>query len=429
MNRKVLIISPYFPPVNVADMQRIRMSLPYFKNFGWDAEVVTVDPRYSDLAKDDLLIQSIPLDITIHQVNALDKTWTSRLGLGNIALRSLPFYKKKVNQLLHAYKFDLIYFSTTQFPICVLGKYWKKKFNIPYVIDMQDPWHSEYYKDKPKHQRPPKYWFSYRLNKYLEPIAMKQLDGLMAVSEQYINDLKTRYPAIKNVPEATITFGAFEPDMEIAEKNRDLFKSLIQPGFTNLVYIGRGGADMHKAVGVLFKALQQGLQTEKETYGKLKVYFIGTSYAPRGQGKPTISPLAKQYGLDDHVVEITDRISYYQTLITLNQADALFIPGSDDPKYTASKIYPYLLTGKPLLTIFNSESPAISVLKDYGVKFAYSYDSTDNISLKVIDFFRDIINGPNTPQNYNKSAIKKYSAENMTRQQCHLFDKIMTNNI
>jgi hypothetical protein len=58
--KRVLIISPYFPPSNAADMQRVRMSLPYFAEFGWQAEVVTVDERYSDLVKDELLTQSLP---------------------------------------------------------------------------------------------------------------------------------------------------------------------------------------------------------------------------------------------------------------------------------------------------------------------------------------------------------------------------------
>jgi len=71
--KKVLIISPYFPPVNAADMQRVRMSLPYFKQFGWDAEVVTVDPRYSDFVKDDLLLETVPAGLKIYGVNAFSK--------------------------------------------------------------------------------------------------------------------------------------------------------------------------------------------------------------------------------------------------------------------------------------------------------------------------------------------------------------------
>ena len=405
-------------------MQRIRMSLPYFKAFGWDAEIVTVDPQYSDIAKDELLTQSVPGDIKIHRVKALDKKWTSKLGLGSIALRSLWFYRQKVNELLSANKFDLVYFSTTQFPVCVLGSYWKKKFNIPYVIDMQDPWHSEYYRDKPKDQRPPKYWFSYRLNKYLEPIAMKHVNGLLAVSEHYIKDLKVRYSAIQNAPAAVIPFGAFEPDIQIAESNKYAFENLISPGFINIVYVGRGGADMHKSIAVLFHALREAKERDKDLFGKLKIHFIGTSYAATGQGKPTILPLAKQYGLDDLVVENTDRISYYHALITLKQADALFIPGSDDPKYTASKIYPYLLTGKPLLAIFNSGSPALEVLREYGAEFAYSYDRTIDLDLKILGFIKNVISGNFSDTCYNEDAIKKYSAESMARKQCNLFEQV-----
>jgi len=427
MNKKVLIISPYFPPSNAADMQRVRMSLLYYKKFGWEAEVVMVDPQYSDIAKDELLIRSVPRDVKIHQVKALDKKWTSKLGLGSIALRSLWYYKKKVDQLLTVSKFDLIYFSTTQFPVCILGNHWKKKNNIPFVIDMQDPWHSDYYKDKPKHQRPPKYWFSYSLNKYLEPKAMKHADGLIAVSAQYIKDLKDRYPVIKGIPAATVTFGAFEPDMQIAESNKYLFKTLISPEHINIVYVGRGGSDMHKAVAVLFHALQKISQRDKDVFKKLRIYFIGTSYASKGQGRPTILPLAEQYGVNDIVSEITDRISYYHTLITLKQADALFMPGSDDPKYTASKLYPYLSTQKPLLAIFNSGSPALSVLREYGARFTFDYDSGESTTEKVIDFLKDLINGSLQKPIYSTEAIEKYSAENMTRQQCILFDKVTDN--
>ncbi|MDB5136110.1 MAG: hypothetical protein JWP37_2713, partial [Mucilaginibacter sp.] len=408
-----------------ADMQRIRMSLPYFKDFGWDAEVVTVDTSFTEILKDDLLLQSIPADAKIHTVKAFNKRWTSKLGLGSLALRSLWFYRKKVNQLLKETRFDLIYFSTTQFPVCVLGAYWKKRFGIPYVIDMQDPWHSEYYQDKPSEQRPSKYWFSYRLNKYLEPVAMKHVDGLISVSESYIHDLKERYPQIKNIPAATITFGAFAPDLKIADDNRHLFTSLLDPEFTNIVYIGRGGADMHQAISVLFKALKDGFDMEPQIFNKIKIYFIGTSYAPNGMGKPTVLPLAKEFGVDSNIVEITDRISYYHSVATLQQADALFIPGSDDPKYTASKIYPYLLTRKPLLAIFNSKSSAIAILQEYGAEFVYSYNQLNDAGIKVYNFLKHAANPDIKEYDYNAAAIEKYAAKNMTGTQCLLFTAVL----
>jgi hypothetical protein len=41
--KKVLIISPNFPPVNGADMHRIRQSLPYVRAWGWQPGVLAVD--------------------------------------------------------------------------------------------------------------------------------------------------------------------------------------------------------------------------------------------------------------------------------------------------------------------------------------------------------------------------------------------------
>ena len=421
--KRVLIISPYFPPCNAADMQRVRMSLPWFRQFGWDAEVVAVDPKYADVAKDALLAESVPDDIKVHYLKAFNKKATSKLGLGSIALRSLYYYRKKVNQLLRQNKFDLVYFSTTQFPVCILGGYWKRKFNVPYVIDMQDPWFSHYYQDKPKHHRPPKHWFSYRLNGYLEPIAMRKVDGLISVSPDYIDELRSRYAETKYIPASTITFGAMADDFRIAAYHEKDFSQLLGPGFTNIVYIGRGGSDMHGAITPLFKALKTGLTNNPDGFNDLKIYFIGTSYAPAGQGIPSIIPLAVQFGVEGNIVEITNRISYFHTLSVLNKADALFIPGSDDPRYTASKMFPYLLTGKPTLALLNSKSPAHAVLHEYGAKYIYEYDGDDTVVNNITAFLLNVVNNAFAKQEYNTAAVEKYSAENLTHEQCKLFDE------
>ncbi|MDF2434017.1 MAG: hypothetical protein JWP44_3648 [Mucilaginibacter sp.] len=405
-------------------MHRIRVSLLYFKEFGWEPEVVTVDPRYSDMVKDELLIQSIPADIKIHTVKAFNKKWTSKLGLGSLGFRSIWYYRQKVNELLKNNKYDLIYFSTTQFPVCILGSYWKKRFNIPYVIDMQDPWYSEYYKYKPKNERPPKYQIVYGLHKILEAKAMKTVDGLISVSEYYINDLKKRYLFLKDVPTATITFGAFKPDLEIAADHHGKFEFLLDSGFKNIVYVGRGGLDMHKAITPVFKALKKGLKDNFELFKKTKFYFIGTSYVVAGSGEPTILPLAKRYGVEDHIVEITDRISYYHTILTLQQADALFIPGSADAKYSASKIYPYLLAKKPLLAIFNKNSNAVVILKESTDKaIILTFDKeiqqpSDTIYKLLSNWGNDLFSPISlTPK------FEKYSAKNLTGKQTLLFDQ------
>jgi hypothetical protein len=183
--------------------------------------------------------------------------------------------------------------------------------------------------------------------------------------------------------------------------------------------------DMHTAITPVFEVLKKGLSDDPELFNRLKFYFIGTSYAPSSQGIPTILPLAEKFGVQDNVVEITSRIGYYHTLNTLLHADALFIPGSDDPKYTASKIYPYLLTYKPLLAIFNSQSSAIKILEEFGAAKAYSYDCTPQINVKIDTFLKQVVNGNTIKPAYNPLAIEKYSARMMTKYQCELFNAVL----
>ena len=148
--KKVLIISPHFPPINAADMHRIRMSLPYFEKYNWKAHIVTVDLGYVEGFTDNILYNSVPKGTEITYVKALNQKWTRKMGLGSLSIRSLPYYFSAVNQILKKEKFDLIFFSTTMFHVGALGAFWKRRFKIPIVFDLQDPWRNDFYLSKPK---------------------------------------------------------------------------------------------------------------------------------------------------------------------------------------------------------------------------------------------------------------------------------------
>jgi len=424
--KKVLIISPYFPPANTADSQRVRMSLPYFEKFGWDAEVVAVDEQYIDSLKDPLLLQSIPATIKIHRVKAFSKKWTAKFGLGSLALRSLWYYLKKVNQLLKKQEFDLIYFSTTEFPICILGAYWKKKFKTPYIIDMQDPWHTDYYQDKPRSQRPKKYWFSYRLNKYLEPVALKNADGVISVSKAYIDTLHQRYPHLIDKPNEVITFGAFEPDFSIAKKNHTKLKLVFPQTASNLnlMYIGRGGEDMRSSLELLFGAFKQGISQFPQLFETIKLYFIGTSYAPTGKGTLTIAPVAEKFGISSYVTEYTDRIGFYQSINNLHHADGLIIIGSEQAAYTASKVYPYILSGKNLLGIFNAESSAGKVILQCNAGHLITLNQSPVKAFETFkNYIEDILSHKKPQTDWN--AFQPYTANYLTERQVDVFEQVI----
>lgn len=423
--KTVLIISPHFPPINGADMHRVRQSVWYFQDFGWKPIVISVHENFVESSIDLLLLDSVPLNCRIEKVQAFSSKWTRKIGLGALALRSLFYYYIKIKKLVKTEKIDLIYFSTTQFPVLVLGTLFKKKYHIPFIIDMQDPWYSTYYLDKPKNQRPQKFWFSFFMNKILEPIAMKDCNGLISVSDDYITTLTSRYKNLLKVPSKTITFGAFEKDIEIAQKLTIEHECLKNEGKFPIIYVGRGGFDMQKAIAIIFGVFKRGIIEYPKIFKQFYFIFLGTSYAPNGKGIKTIEPLAEKMGIAEYVNEYTDRMPYFNGLNLLTKASLLLAIGSDDPSYTASKLYPYVLIKKPFYGIFHPKSSAVKILKDLNAGVVNTFD--DEMDSIYNDFKKTIIEILNSTFNVltDWNRFESYSARSMTKQQVEIFNKVL----
>ena len=170
MARRVLIVSPHFPPINAPDHQRVRMSLPYFEEFGWRPTVLAVRPEDTEGTDDPLLERTLPDLIEIIRTGALPVRWTRRLGLGNLALRALPAFWRAGNRLLARERFDAVYFSTTMFAVMALGPLWRRRFGVPYILDFQDPWIQNYY-NQPGAGPPPGGRFKTRVQPVSRPAA------------------------------------------------------------------------------------------------------------------------------------------------------------------------------------------------------------------------------------------------------------------
>jgi glycosyltransferase involved in cell wall biosynthesis len=431
--KRVLIISPHFPPVNSADMHRVRQSLPYFREFGWEPVVIAVEEAFVEsYSTDPLLLHTIPDNIEVHKVKAWKAGATRKIGLGSLSMRAYFFFQKKGDELLRRRKFDLVYFSTTAFHVMALGPRWKKKFGVPFILDIQDPWRSDFYLDKPKSERPPKFLISYTIDKYLEARTVPRADGIISVSQGYCDTFVDRYPDMKKDRCRVIPFGASTRDFEIMQQYiRQVGCVTFRKDKMNLVYVGRGGYDMGFALDILFMALLKGIESEPSLFSQVHLWFIGTSYAPPGEGRPTIRPLAQKRGVDEYVTEITDRIPYFETLFLLRQSGALVVPGSTDTSYTASKIYPYILAQKPLLALFYKDSSVLEVLHAMGYTTVIPYDHTvnppDRYVDQCLDAFRTVLDQGSAKRPFvDLDSFERYTAKARTAEQVEFFNKTIS---
>jgi hypothetical protein len=135
-------------------------------------------------------------------------------------------------------------------------------------------------------------------------------------------------------------------------------------GYFHISYVGRGGPDMIAALRALFEAIRLGRQSAPELYKRVRMHFVGTTYAPKAEGLYQVLPVARECGVDDIVEERPGRVQHLEAIQILLDSDALVVVGSEAPHYTASKIFPYILAAKPLLAIFHEESSAVKILKE-----------------------------------------------------------------
>jgi hypothetical protein len=412
-------------------MHRIRQSINYYEKYGWKPIIISVDPRDTEAYKDETLLETIDSDINRHIVRIPPPGLTRKIGLGSIALRSLiPIYKEG-NALIEKYKPDLIFFSTTQFPIMILGRLWKKKWNIPYVLDFQDPWHTEHYMKLPKNQRPPKYWFSYRLNKFLEPAALLNASGLISVTEAYIKTFHERYPLTKKIPYKIIPFGASEKDIDTKFHKYipKFFDSSIMHKKKKIVYTGVINNEMLPIIELLFQAFDQ---IRKENILLLQNYcvaFIGTNYGSGKNKHSKLADLIAKYNLQDFVFEYEERLGYIATLQTQKNASILLLCGTTDKDYIASKLAPYMLSGNPILSIYHGSSALVESLNlEPRIEKVYFYKSDEIKNLKdiVISKIKKIIGNEAEYSIKPISYPEKYSAEILTEQQTQLFNAALT---
>jgi len=406
------------------------MALPYLREFGWEPVVLAVAPEYAENGRDDSLLATLPEGIEVHRVRALRPAMTRPIGLGSLALRSFAYLRAKGNDILANRKFDLVCFSTTLFPVMSLGPVWRKRFGVPYVLDFQDPWLTSYYEEG--NRVPPggkiKYAFSQMLGRSLQPRVVREAAHIVVVSSAYPELLRARYPELDGAKFTVLPFAAAERDFEIAnatELEHGVFAR--GDGLKHWVYAGAAGPIMDRSIRSFFTALRSKLDRDSELSHKLRIHFVGTNYADPSRASKTVEPIAKEFNLNGVVKETTSRLPFLMTLKLLLDADALLVFGSDDPSYTASKLFPYILAKKPLLAIVHEESSVSDIMNRTRAGTVVTFtnaEDMDRIASRICDqWFGATLTSPPT----DWQEFEQYSARSMTTRLAAVFDSAQSN--
>jgi hypothetical protein len=429
--KRVLIVGPDFAPSSLPPATRIRFFASHLGEFGWEPIVLSTKPEFYDWPTDSENERLLPESLKVVRTEAWSPSWTRKIGFGDVGMRSLWNHWKAIKQICREQKIDLLFIPVPPYVPMVLGRMAHKTFGIPYVVDYIDPWVSEYYWQVPRDQRPPKWPLAYAMARIVEPIALKKVAHITGVSKGTTDSVVGRYEWLSPDKASEIPYGAEPDDFEYLRQNprpNSIFKR--DDGLVHFSYIGACIPGMYPAVRALFQAVALGLQREPELFNRLRFHFVGTSYSSKPLKNEGVVAIAREVGISHLVNEAPARVPYLDSLQLMLDSDVLLLIGSDEAHYTASKVFPYLLSQRPLITIFHEDSSVNEVLRKTRAAQSITFSGTEKVTNKVeqiYDAVKAAVTAEDDAQQVNDQAnLEIYTTRAMAGRLAESFDRALS---
>ncbi len=418
----------------IADMHRARQLAWELPGLGWDVEILSPDSSYQresclDADSAAFFAPTIP----VHSAPAALPRLFKAVGLGSIGWRVLWSMRRLGARLLGTGRFDLVYFSTTQFPLFLLGRGWKRDRGAPYVLDFHDPCYRSDHAPPVWAKRSLKHEASRRLGGFIESRSVSEASGLVAVSSRYIETLHRRYgarrpPWLSPARNETIPFGVLPQDLEEARRSSPRVDSA--PGDSvRFVYVGAGGPIMERSFALICRTLADLREARRLELRGLRVELYGTTMGWQEGERRHLSEIAEGFGVGDLVHEDPRRVSYRRSLELLLESDGALMLGVDDLGYMPSKLYTYAYSGKPLLASAHRGSPffdAMRYIQPLGGTLWF--DSGDEMpraaSAEVL--LRALESARNRQCADRRNAVEPYLAATMAGRHVSLFESCLS---
>ena len=426
--RTVLIVAPDFTPSSYPPALRARFFAQHLSEFGWDPIVLTTCPENYEWSVDPENEKLLNSSVEVIRTGAWSLKWTRKLGFGDVSMRTLWPHWRALSRLCRKRRVDLILISVPpNWPIA-LGRLAHMRFGIPYILDYNDPILTDYYWKLPRSKRPPKWALVYTLFRVLEPFALRRVDQLIGVDDSYMAGLFKNYEWLQGVKATAVAFGVEPQDFEYVRQHPRQ-NPLFTPGdgLFHMGYVGRGGPDMVAALRALFTEVRNGREQLPELYSRLRLHFVGTTYAANADGKHQVMPIAKECGIEDIVEESPGRVQHLDAIQILLDSDALLVLGSESPHYTASKLFPYILAAKPLLAVLHEESSGVRLLDETGAGKAITFSAARpplSVAADIQVALRSLLSAPvGTNPQTNWDKFEPYTARAVTSKLAKIFDR------
>ncbi|NOQ25217.1 MAG: glycosyltransferase [Bacteroidales bacterium] len=421
-NKKVLIITYYWPPSGGAGVQRWLKFAKYLPEFGIEPIILTVDSENASYPQIDTSLENdISSDLKVFKTKSFEplnllsglfgKKSVPYGGFTNVNKKSFlqtilrfvrgnffipdarigwnKFAYKKAKEIISEYNIDTVITTSPPHSTQLIGLKLKKNLNVNWIADFRDPWTDIYYYKDLLHTN-----FVKGIDKKKERQVLEKADKIITNCESNKTLLENKLSDTNNNKFHVITNGFDEDDFITEIKNPKEFI---------ITYSG--------TISENYKP-----ETFLIVLSDVKKKFPDIEFKLRmvGNVSQDIKALIEKHNL----IEIYEAVGYVQhskLIEYLVSSTILFyiFPKTDNDKGIAGKLFEYLAARKTIIGIGPKDGDSAKIMEE--CEAGKMFEREEEINLK--EYFEMLVKSWEVKRNLNLNSkdYLKYSRKNLTQ--------------
>ncbi len=405
--KNVLFISYFWPPSGKASLHWPLFVIKHLVNHGWKPSVLTVDEDSFSHTDESLLneVQNVtviktaanepfnlyrkflgkksdtPL-IASETISLTNADWKHKLAIWIRMNLFIPDARigwtfsavKGGKQLIESERPNAIISIGPPHSSHLIGKRLSKKFNIPHIPVLIDPWVDIIYYKEFKRSAP-----TLALDRYFERSTLRQAAQVVFVTKSSRDEYVKKYPWIEK--KSNVLYWGY---------NEESFDGTIKeiPKKEEIVLHAGNIFDYQNPLG-----LWKNIKTEIDNGRNIRIRFIGTV-------SPEIKKAITESGLDLHT-DYKGFLPYNEVVKEMLNASYLLVCATEK-RHVPGKLFEYLRTGNRIIAFGDDNAEVGGILQEAhaGILFPYNYNTMD-----IFNKLKTLAPNPTMAKQYSREVI------------------------
>ena len=158
---------------------------------------------------------------------------------------------------------------------------------------------------------------------------------------------------------------------------------------------------------------------------RLRLRAYGTSNLTWGHDLHAVMGVARELGVESVVSEMPERVPYLQAMAVLRACDIVLVMGSVDQYYHASKLYPAIVSGRPVLALCHADASIKSVMDETNAGVCITFRDPAELTGRTADIRAAIeLLAARPARPVDRATIERFTAHASTAVLARILDEV-----